>query len=236
MPPGISCTFPGKGRAGKVRGVVTPDAARSSTARLLTAYHGQGDETARQRVIEQNLPLVYTLARRFSSSPEHVDDLVQVGAIGLIKAVDGFEAARGTDLGAYAVPTIVGELRRIAGDRAWPVRIPRGRGGAARPPVAVELDEDAFEAPSARAELDRSEERAVLRGAFRVLTRRERHVVVLRFYRDWSQQRIGDELGLSQAQVSRLLRVALAKMRDALVNPVSEPLCDSSQQTTISRR
>ena len=202
----------------------------------MSAYHGDGDEAARQRVIEQNLPLVYALARRFSSGPEHVDDLVQVGAIGLIKAVDGFEAARGTDLGAYAVPTIVGELRRIAGDRAWPVRVPRGRVSAERRPVAVELDEDAFEAPSARAELDRSEERAVLRGAFRALTRRERHVVVLRFYRDWSQQRIGDELGLSQAQVSRLLRVALVKMREALVNPVPEPLCDSSQVTTISER
>ena len=187
-------------------------------------------------MIEQNLPLVYTLARRFSSAPEHVDDLVQVGAIGLIKAVDGFEAARGADLGAYAVPNIVGELRRTAGDRAWPVRIPRERVGVERTPVAVEFDEDAFEAPTARAELDRSEQRAVLRGAFRVLTRRERHVVVLRFYRDWSQQRIADELGLSQAQVSRTLRVALVKMRKALVSPTLEPLCDSSQLTTISER
>jgi RNA polymerase sigma-B factor len=199
--------------------VVTPEAARSSTARLLSAYHGHGDETARQRVIEQNLPLVYALARRFSPSPENVDDLVQVGAIGLIKAVDGFEAARGTDLGAYAVPTIVGELRRIVGDHAWPVRVPRGRVCAERRPVAVELDEDAFEAPAAREELDQSEEREVLRGAFRALTRRERHVVALRFYRDWSQERIADELGLSQAQVSRLLRGALAKMKEAIVDP-----------------
>jgi RNA polymerase sigma-B factor len=216
---------------------VTAGAARSmSTTELLDAYHGRGDETARLRVIEQNLPLVYALARRFSSAPEHVDDLVQVGAIGLIKAVDGFEQARGVDLGAYAVPTIVGELRRIAGDRAWPVRVPRGRAVTDRQPVAVELDDDALEAHAAGVELDRSEQRAVLRGAFRVLTRRERHVVVLRFYRDWSQQRIADELGLSQAQVSRLLRDALAKMRKALVNPVPEPLCDSSQLTTISKR
>ena len=215
---------------------VTAGAARStSTAELLAAYHGRGDEAARLRVIEQNLPLVYSLARRFSQAPEHVDDLVQVGAIGLIKAVDGFEQARGGDLGAYAVPTIVGELRRIVGDRAWPVRVPRGRSGTEQTPVAVELD-DTLEAPGAGVELDRSEQRAVLQGAFRVLTRRERHVVVLRFYRDWSQQRIADELGLSQAQVSRLLRDALAKMREALVHPVPEPLCDSSALTTISRR
>ena len=213
------------------------DAARStSTAKLLAEYHRRGDEAARQRVIEQNLPLVYALARRFAPAAEQVDDLVQVGAIGLIKAVDGFEADRGAELGAYAVPTIVGELRRIVGDRAWPVRVPRGRTGAGRPPVAVELDEEALEAPGAGAELDRSEQRAILRGAFRVLSRRERHVVALRFYRDWSQQRIADELGLSQAQVSRLLRIALAKMRAALIDPVPEPLCDSSPLTTISKR
>lgn len=218
-------------------GFVTAGAARStSTAELLAAYHGRGDEAARLRVIEQNLPLVYALARRFSPAAEQVDDLVQVGAIGLIKAVDGFEHTRGDDLGAYAVPTIVGELRRIVGDRSWPVRVPRGRGGGEAPPVAVELHDDAFEAPSAGVELDRSEQRAVLRGAFRTLTRRERHVVVLRFYRDWSQQRIADELGLSQAQVSRLLRLALGKMREALLEPVPDPLCESSQLTTISKR
>jgi len=208
----------------------------TSTSKLLTAYHQCGDQMARRRVIEQNLPLVHALARRFSRKPEHVEDLVQVGAIGLIKAVDSFEEARGGDLAAYAVPTIVGELRRTVADVTWPVRMPRGRNGVDRKPVAVTLDEEVMEATSAELELGRSEERAVLSVAFRVLTRRERRVVALRYYRDWSQQRIADELGLSQAQVSRVLATALQKMRDVLVVPSQEPLCDSSHGSTISGR
>ena len=84
---------------------------------LLSAYHRGGDRAARARVIEQNLPLVQSLARRFSRPGEPIDDLVQVGSIGLIKAVDGYREERGSDLGAYAVPTIVGELRRHVRDR-----------------------------------------------------------------------------------------------------------------------
>jgi RNA polymerase sigma-B factor len=187
-------------------------------------------------VIEQNLPLVHALARRFSREPGQVEDLVQVGAIGLIKAVDGFERRHGRDLGAYAVPTIVGELRRTVTARTWPVHVPRGAPGLEQAPVAVALDPDALEEPAAEAELDRSEERALLRGAFRVLTRRERRVIVLRYYRDWSQERIASELGLSQPQVSRELAAALRKMRQALGERHSEPLCDSSHETTISGR
>jgi RNA polymerase sigma-B factor len=148
--------------------------------------------------------------------------------------VDGFEETRGADLGAYAVPTIVGELRRSVDDQAWPVRVPRGAGAGRR--VAVALDEDDFEAPGAEAELGRSEERELLRAGFRVLSRRERRVVVLRYYRDWSQRRIAEELGLSQAHVSRILASALQKMRGALVQPAPEALCDSSPVTTISGR
>lgn len=187
-------------------------------------------------MIEQNLPLVHALARRFSGGPEHVDDLVQVGAIGLIKAVDAFEESRGTDLGAYAVPTIVGELRRSVADPTWPVRRPRGPSGVNGAPVAVALDMDALEAPSAEAELDRSEERALLRAAFRVLSRRERRMVVLRYYRDLSQQQIADELGVSQAQVSRVLSAAISKMRRALAVTPEVPLCGSSHGSTISGR
>jgi len=90
---------------------------QQSTALLLSAYHRGGDRAARDRVIEQNLPLVQSLARRFSRPGESIDDLVQVGSIGLIKAVDGYRAERGSDLGAYAVPTIVGEMRRHVHDR-----------------------------------------------------------------------------------------------------------------------
>jgi RNA polymerase sigma-B factor len=180
----------------------------SDTLELLSRYHGADDRVAREQAIERNLPLVRALARRFSRSPEQTDDLVQAGAIGLIKAVDGFDAARGSDLGAYAVPTIVGELRRHQARRA--------RAGSSS---AVTLDEEGVEGGVAESELRRSETRLVLRGAFRSLTRREREVVALRFYRDLTQQDIAVELGLSQAQVSRTLSAALAKLRNALVEP-----------------
>jgi RNA polymerase sigma-B factor len=214
----------------------THGAKSPSTAMLLSAYHRRGDRAARDRVIVENMPLVHALARRFSRGPEQVDDLVQAGAIGLIKAVDGFEETRGADLGAYAVPTIVGELRRSVDDRAWPVRVPRDAADRGR--VAVALDADALEAPEAEAELSRSEERALLRAGFQALSSRERRVVVLRYYRDWSQQRIAEELGLSQAHVSRVLAAALQKMRRVLVQQPAarEALCGSSRGTTISGR
>lgn len=178
------------------------------TLELLSRYRDADDRGARERAIEQNLPLVRALARRFSHSPEQTDDLVQAGSIGLIKAVDGFRVERGRDLGAYAVPTIVGELRRHQARRA-------GAGG--RETVVTTLDDDAVGAVVAESELRSSETRVVLRGAFRTLTRREREIIALRFYRDLTQQGIADELGLSQAQVSRILSGALAKLRRALV-------------------
>jgi RNA polymerase sigma-B factor len=185
----------------------------ADTLELLVRYRESDDRAARERAIEQNLPLVHALARRFSRSAEQTDELVQAGAIGLIKAVDRFDARRGRDLGAYAVPTIVGELRRHQSRGAW-----RGAAGP-RGAVLTALDEETVEAPVAEAELRRSETRVALRLAFRVLTRREREVVVLRFYRDLTQQRIAEELGLSQAQVSRVLAEALGKLRCALVEP-----------------
>ena len=81
------------------------------------------------------------------------------------------------------------------------------------------FDEDTAGLTSSESELGRSESRLALHGAFRSLTRREREVVVLRFYRDLTQQDIADRLGLSQAQVSRTLSTAFAKLRSALEEP-----------------
>lgn len=175
------------------------------TLELLSRYHAGDDRAARDQAIERNLPLVRALARRFSRSPEQTDDLVQAGAIGLIKAVDGFDVARGDDLGAYAVPTIVGELRRHQAQR-----------GAV---ATATFDDDATVHAATESELGRTETRLALHGAFRLLTRRERDVVALRFYRDLTQQDIADRLGLSQAQVSRTLSTAFAKLRSALAEP-----------------
>lgn len=184
------------------RGKQVSGKRQSSTAALLSAYHGRGDQAARTRVIEQNLPLVRALAHRFSRPSVPFDDLVQVGAIGLIKAVDGFREERGRDLGAYAVPTIVGELRRHVRERA-----------TASPDVL--LEDETPDADSV-AHPDASEARALVRAALDVLGPRERRIVALRFYRDLSQERIAAEVGLSQVQVSRLLSASLEKMRDRL--------------------
>ncbi|HET7367753.1 MAG TPA: sigma-70 family RNA polymerase sigma factor [Gaiella sp.] len=173
------------------------------TLELLSRYRVGRDDRARQRAIEQNLPLVRALARRFARSPEQTEDLVQAGSIGLIKAVDGFDACRGDDLGAYAVPTIVGELRRHQ---------------ARRSQGTVSLDEE-LEALAVESDVARSDTRLLLRGALLSLTRRERAVVALRFYRDLTQEDIAAELGLSQAQVSRTLSTALAKLRSTLGEP-----------------
>jgi RNA polymerase sigma-B factor len=183
----------------------------ADTLELLARYHEHDDRAAREQAIEQNLPLVRALARRFSRSDDQTDELVQAGSIGLIKAVDRFDSGRGRDLGAYAVPTIVGELRRHS--RRARSTAPDGQ---ETPQV---LDEESVAAPAAETDFRRSENRAALGVAFRVLSRREREVVALRFYRDLTQQRIAEELGLSQAQVSRVLSEALAKLRRALVEP-----------------
>jgi len=80
---------------------------------------------SRERLIEEHLPLVESLARRYVRRGEQLEDLVQVGTIGLIKAVDRFEPARGVGLAAFAVPNIVGEIKRHLRDRCDPIRVPR---------------------------------------------------------------------------------------------------------------
>ena len=102
-----------------------PVADRRAHIDLLEAYRLHGDRAARDRLVEEMMPLVRSLARRYAGRGEPVDDLVQVGAIGLIKAIDRFDLERGVELSTYAVPTIVGEIRRHFRDRSWSVHVPR---------------------------------------------------------------------------------------------------------------
>jgi RNA polymerase sigma-B factor len=93
---------------------------------LLRRYHEEGDLQAREQLIEQYMSLVRSLARRYSYRGEPLEDLVQIGAIGLIKAIDRFDLERGVELTTYATPNIIGEIKRHFRDKGWSVRVPRG--------------------------------------------------------------------------------------------------------------
>ena len=93
---------------------------------LLRKYHEEGDLQAREKLIEQYMSLVRSLARRYSYRGEQLEDLVQIGAIGLIKAIDRFDLERGVELTTYATPNIIGEIKRHFRDKGWSVRVPRG--------------------------------------------------------------------------------------------------------------
>jgi RNA polymerase sigma-B factor len=99
---------------------------RESDKVLLRRYHQQGDLAAREQLIEQYMSLVRSLARRYSYRGEQFEDLVQIGAIGLIKAIDRFDLERGVELTTYATPNIIGEIKRHFRDKGWSIRVPRG--------------------------------------------------------------------------------------------------------------
>jgi RNA polymerase sigma-B factor len=92
---------------------------------LFTAYQETGDRNARDQLAEAHLPLATHLAKRFERRGEPLEDLIQVASLGLLKAIDRFEPDRGLEFSTFAVPTIVGELKRHFRDRAWSVRVPR---------------------------------------------------------------------------------------------------------------
>jgi RNA polymerase sigma-B factor len=231
---------------------------------LLAAFAESRDQELRATLVERYLPLARSIARRYARGSEPLDDLVQVAAVGLLKALDRFDPARGIAFSSFAVPTIAGELRRYFRDRTWAVRPPRdlqeralavdklsedltnrlGRSPTVRQlGQALELtDEEVLEAmEAARAGtatslsahrgsdddgehtleasigadedgFELAEHRAVYEQLARCLTARERLVVELRFGEDMTQEAIGKRVGVSQMQVSRVLRQALAKL------------------------
>jgi RNA polymerase sigma-B factor len=234
---------------------------------LFARYRGRDDQAAREALVERFLPLATELARRYHRGGEPLDDLVQVASVGLLKAIDRFDPARGTAFSSFAVPTITGELKRYFRDKGWSVRVPRDLQELAvrvdrttdrlvhklgRPPTASDIAEDlgvsieqlleAREAAAAyRADsLDSScsddeqdgmqvvdtlggddpgygqaEHSATVEPMMSVLSDREREILRLRFAEDLTQSEIGDRVGLSQMQVSRLLRQAVARLRQA---------------------
>ena len=230
---------------------------------LLLRAHG-GDKEARDALIYGNLRLVLSIVQRFAGRRESPDDLFQVGCIGLIKAIDNFNTELDVKFSTYAVPMIIGEVKRYLRDntalrisrslrdlayRALQTRdlIARERGEEPTvAEIAAMLNEDkkeverALEATTAPVSLydsvygegedsvfvidqiegEDSEENWVesiaLRDALSRLGERERRILLLRFYRGKTQMEIAEEIGISQAQVSRLEKGALSKVRKML--------------------
>ncbi len=113
--------------AGPAPGLSAADrvARADEDRRLLTAYHRHADPVARDALVERFLPLARQLARRNPRTGEPLDDLVQVASLGLLKAIDRFDPERSTAFSSFAVPTILGELKRYFRDKGWSVRVPR---------------------------------------------------------------------------------------------------------------
>jgi RNA polymerase sigma-B factor len=269
----LTTTAPARPTNTRVRRTPPPGATREQRAHHDRALFGRvardGDPIAREALVERYMPLARSLALRYQRSAEPLDDLMQVACLGLVKAIDGFDPERPVAFSSYAVPTILGEIKRHFRDRTWAVRVPRGlqemsarvdravaelsdnmhrqpsvaeiavqlgteeeevlealqagnayrsvsfetpRGGGAGdgdvPTIAdsVGIDEPGFE---------RAEQRATLDTLLEAIGEREREVLRLRFEEDLTQAEIGVVIGVSQMQVSRIIRQAIARLRDA---------------------
>ena len=115
----------GSGPGAKRRSEVRARREVVSDADLLRRYHERGDVSARQQLIERHIVFVRRLAKRYARRGEQLDDLTQVGCVGLIKAIDRFDGSFGANLTTYAAPNILGEIKRHFRDRGWSVRVPR---------------------------------------------------------------------------------------------------------------
>ena len=225
----------------------------------------KGDKNAREENIKGNLRLVLSVIQRFSSSNENVDDLFQIGCIGLIKAIDNFDVTQNVKFSTYAVPMILGEVRRYLRDNNS-IRVSRSLRDTAykalyardaltkknlREPTIMEIaDEvgiskeeityamDAIQTPVSLYEpvytdggdplcvmdqisdkKNREEnwiEQLSLNEAMKRLPERERHIIDMRFFEGKTQTEVAEEVGISQAQVSRLEKNALKAMRNYL--------------------
>jgi len=246
-------------------GPLSPRVASIGMDALFVRWQQGCDQRARAELVDRFMPLARKLARRYAGL-EPVDDLLQVASIGLLKAIDRFDPGRGAAFSSFAVPTILGELKRHFRDTGWFVHVPRRAqelalkvqeaqerlsASSERSPTVQELAHymeisveeviDALEAGAAHhstpldAPVGRQDgERATLADTFgaeddrfelidaRVtlgavageLSERERLVLTLYFLEERTQSQIAEELGVSQMQVSRILRRAVERLRE----------------------
>ncbi len=236
------------------------------SSELFLRWRRHRDRLARDELIERFLPLARKLARRYVQSSEPYEDLVQVASLGLVKAVERFDPDRGFAFSSFAVPTIVGELKRYFRDTAWALHVDRGAQERARKisdaqqklssrtgrmptvdelaqyleisqeevldglqtaeaygavsldaPLAGEDDEETSRLDAIGEEDERLalvDQHATIFVAARHLPSREREILYLRFGEDLTQSEIAERVGVSQMQVSRLLRRSLQRLRE----------------------
>jgi RNA polymerase sigma-B factor len=241
------------------------------SVQMLFARCHDGDRVAREALVTRYMPLARKVARRYWSSSLPREELNQVANLALVKAVDRFDPGRGRPFEAFAIPTILGELRRYFRDSSWAVHVARGAQERSktvqeatellsrengRPPTVQQLalylelsEEDvldglrvghaytasSLDVPAQNGEDDEAtlastlggdddgyehvETSMLIEGALASLTHRERRLLQLRFVHELTQAQIGKQLGVSQMQVSRLLRSSLAKLRESIGEP-----------------
>ncbi|MEU6469312.1 RNA polymerase sigma factor SigF [Streptomyces massasporeus] len=242
--------------------------SRTLFERLETLEEGTHEYSyVRNTLVELNLALVKFAASRFRSRSEPMEDIIQVGTIGLIKAIDRFELSRGVEFPTFAMPTIVGEIKRFFRDTSWSVRVPRrlqelrldlAKAGDElaqkldRAPTVAELAErlgisndevvegmaasNAYTASSLDAQPEEDDSEGALadrigyedhglegieyveslKPLIAELPPRDRKILSLRFVAGMTQSEIGEELGISQMHVSRLLSRTLVRLRKGL--------------------
>ena len=242
-----------------------PVPAHEKADQLFLRWRRHGDELAREELVRRFMPLARNLARRYEHSSEPFEDLLQVASLGLLKALDRFDPGLGHPFPSFAVPTILGEMRRYFRDSGWSVHMPRGAqeralevrnaqerlvGVHGRAPSVTQLAEylecsceevldalqavQAYEAVSLDAprlgvqddsvayadSMGHEDERyelveldATISAVLEHIPARERRILHMRFVEDLTQTEIASRVGVSQMQVSRLLRRSLDTLR-----------------------
>lgn len=241
-----------------------PRLARGESEELLRRIE-EGDESAKERFLAANMRLVLSVVGRFSASSESADDLFQAGMVGMMKALNNFDRSLGMRFSTYAVPMIIGEIRRTLRDRTG-VKVPRSLRdlaykalkarekivessmrdpglteiaeeiGVGMKDVACALDavsepvsffEPAFSdeeegtllldrVPDEKENADIWSERIALREALKEVPERELSVLRMRYFDGKTQNEISEKVGVSQAQVSRMEKAAVARLRELL--------------------